>query len=276
MRMIAGTEKVIRKGIVMSKKRTDDEKNLRCYKKDKRIAWRFFLTIILLVTTNGRVSLSTENKVNVHQCLKVSSPPVIDGKLNDACWLKVKKITHFVPIAISERGLSSEQTVGYLAYDADNLYLGFKCISDDKDIVPFCEERDGEDFFGNDDNIEIFISPGLGQDYYHLAVNSAGIQYDAKGYYTLWDGDWKAAATIEDGVWFLEISLPFKMLDVDTKEDFIWRISLNRSIYSEAIYCSWCNPGSETGGYHSPSYFGYLIFGKPDTDLYKKLMKGVR
>jgi hypothetical protein len=55
--------------------------------------------------------------------IRLSAPPVIDGDLTDPCWQQAAKAERFVE-AHSSRP-TEDQTVAYLGYDDQNIYVGF-------------------------------------------------------------------------------------------------------------------------------------------------------
>lgn len=59
--------------------------------------------------------------------LRVTEPPVIDGRLEDDCWQKAQPLATF-----SERfgrGQAQSPTTAWLAYDEANFYVAYRCQS---------------------------------------------------------------------------------------------------------------------------------------------------
>jgi len=67
--------------------------------------------------------------------LRVSVPPVIDGVLDDAAWQEAQQITDFKTFFPDFGKAPSEQTLAYMAYDAENLYFAFLCHDRSPDKV---------------------------------------------------------------------------------------------------------------------------------------------
>ena len=58
-------------------------------------------------------------------CVRADAPPVIDGRLDDACWGSATRLPDFVD-KDSGRPVSV-QTQARLAWDEENLYMGIVC-----------------------------------------------------------------------------------------------------------------------------------------------------
>ena len=186
----------------------------------------FLFTFILSSNT-----LLANQIINV---VKTSSPPIIDGKLTDACWKKAQLITDF---KINETNKPSKfQTIGYVLYDDNNLYIGIKCFS--KNIKNLkCSikkgKHDGEVF--KDDCIEIMLDPTSSKnDYFHFAVNALGAKYDRfcreGGLHgnEHWNGKWKASSFIGKDYWSCEMVFPFYMFGITPDVTSAWGINLCR------------------------------------------------
>lgn len=55
---------------------------------------------------------------------KIDMPPVIDGQLTDPAWESAGVATPFV---LPDGQAADADTKGYICYDADNLYIAFRC-----------------------------------------------------------------------------------------------------------------------------------------------------
>src|SRR5688572_27545421 len=66
---------------------------------------------------------------------RITTPPVIDGVLDDAVWQQAEAITNFrqtQPVLDAE---PSERSIAYLVYDDNNLYVGFRAFDSDSSAV---------------------------------------------------------------------------------------------------------------------------------------------
>jgi len=222
------------------------------------------------------IRLEKKEEVNIRDEVKipsdiaisrVTSPPRIDGILDDECWKQATKVTMFLDTYSGKP--VSEQTIAYLGYDDENFYFAFVCQESQMNkLVANIKDRDGRVW--EDDCIEIFIDPGLfpGR-YYHFVVNSIGTQYDARIdngiFFINWGTDWEARATLDKNAWYVEVRIPFYIFDFTAKTDFHWKINLCREEKAKgelsAIFPTF-------GGFHTPERFGILTGLKTDFKKY--------
>ena len=154
--------------------------------------------------------------INTYEVAKTDAPPVLDGRLDDACWKSACVVDKFTLLGTDDDpGMA---TRALLTYDADHLYLAYDCEEPLTDkLVARAEKHDGPTW--KDDGVEIFLNPsGDRQRYVQLAINTAGILMDncadeagAKldvGY----DTGAEAKTAVEEGRWTLELRLPFSGL----------------------------------------------------------------
>ncbi|MFA6567652.1 MAG: sugar-binding protein [Victivallales bacterium] len=189
------------------------------------------------------------------QCLKISSPVVIDGKLDEPFWAQAKKAGDF---KTPGGATASVQTEVYTAYDQSYLYIAFRCHEPDmnklKADIPSGRDRNAY----NDDSVEVFLMPEPNsKDYYQFAANINDAQYDSKKADASWNIDWKSAAQKGNGEWTIEIAFPFYELPVKNAKS-PWRINFCRNRRADLK-----NPESSSwsctfGKFHNPAKFGWL------------------
>jgi hypothetical protein len=110
------------------------------------------------------------DQVAGYTALRTGVAPVIDGRLDDECWINAPRSSRFVDL-ISGAPTVHDTRVAVL-WDDDNLYVGFWVEE------PFVEatltERDS--LIYNDNDVEVFVA---GRDaYYELEVNALGTIYE--------------------------------------------------------------------------------------------------
>ena len=202
-------------------------------------------------------------------CNRAVTPPVIDGKLDDACWEEAIVAGNY--LLSGGRGLANQRTQSRVAYDGKYIY--FACLCKERCLDPALNQldkfkatirtRDSLQLFG-DDCVELFIAPGEDPaGYYHIGVNSLGVVYDSKGMSQpkSWDAEIQARGKLGHEHWTLEIAVPLASLSAQLPvAGHVWRLNLCRTERpQEELYSSWA-PVS-TKGFHSPECFGYLVFG---------------
>ena len=108
------------------------------------------------------------------QPTRIARPPDIDGGLDDDVWKTAAVITDFVQQAPLDGPAATEATEVYLAYDSQNLYLGFRLHYSDPGLIR--ANRVDRDQADQDDLISIYIDPFLDQQRaYVFDVNGYGV-----------------------------------------------------------------------------------------------------
>lgn len=196
--------------------------------------------------------------------------PVIDGQLNDDCWKKAGISTNFA--SYSGNGLSKDQTTVYTTYDKEKLYIAFRCAEPHPEkLTTTAGKRD--DPVWEDDSVELFLDTGNDHEsYFHLAVNSAGVQYDAeRGTGRLgrdWNGTWEVKTSAGADYWECEIAIPFSELKSGSpKTGTIWGFNAARNQHAANESSNWAGI---SGNAHQPSKFGELVFSEMPITAYCK------
>ncbi|MBI3920544.1 MAG: hypothetical protein HY318_03910 [Armatimonadetes bacterium] len=198
----------------------------------------------------------------VAPAVRTTAPPKIDGVLDDVCWNAATALGDFRSVHNGQP--ASEQTRCAFVWDATALYIGVTCL--ESALVPAVQKahllkanvkgRDSSVFA--DDCIEIFLSPDPSREYYQLAVNALGTQYDSRGLDSAWDGKWSCAAKLGEGNWTLEVAIPFASLGVAApSKAATWRFNLCRDEQPKGEASSLCGV---QGKFHAPEQFGSLVF----------------
>ncbi len=197
-----------------------------------------------------------------------SAPPVIDGKLEDVCWLNTSAITPFVSIH-GDYG-QQQQTQVFVTYDRNNVYIGFKCFDIHLDPVlnklhmvsAKVDKRDAAVF--TDDSVEIFLAPFPDHPdrYYQIAVNCAGTIYDEAlpdpG--LSWNGALEVGTYRNEKHWNLEVKIPLKDIGVtNLNAGDTWRVNFCRNRPSDETtrHSAW---SPTFGSFHDFHKFGFLKF----------------
>jgi len=160
---------------------------------------------------------------------RIDAPPVMDGKLDDACWGQATVLGDFHVMRSEDQPAPTEAR---LCQDGVWLYLSFDCVDPDPDaIVARRLTRDGP--VHEDDSVEIFISPySTGAIYYHFLLSVTNMRAEQQGRTTgtpnrSWDPGWRSATSIGDDGWLAEVAIPICALG-STSGDH-WLINLCRN-----------------------------------------------
>lgn len=202
---------------------------------------------------------------------RVSTPPQIDGVMDDDCWRHSLQLPPF----LLSHGIeaATEQTQAQLAWDENQIYIFLECFESILDPVlqqqaAFKATQTAHDSnVFEDDSVEVFLQPSPEQAvYYHIAANSLGTVYDARcpepgAYETDWDSGAQIGTRVGDKSWTVEMAIPRQSLTEGAlAPDEHWRVNLCRSEKPAGEYSCW----SPTGGpFHTPERFGLVAFGPP-------------
>jgi hypothetical protein len=148
---------------------------------------------------------------------KISSPPIINGNIEEDTWRKEGKAGGF----IARDRAATEQTEVFCSYDMDNLYLAVRCHESAIDSVKAtCAKNSGSVW--EDDCTEFFLQGNDPDIFYQIAVNPAGIINEKAGRMSNESGDyWASGAFAAAAVhrdrkcWEAEIRLPRQALKLD-------------------------------------------------------------
>lgn len=194
------------------------------------------------------------------QMPRVSTPPLIDGKLDDPTWNRATRI----PLLYNNLGdLAAQPTSVYLAYDERNVYVGYQCWEPQmSELKATVTEHDGSVF--TDDSVEVFLIPGAETgDYYQFALNTLGTKYDSLVYDGSFNPDWQVAVSTETEYWRAEIAIPFSALNHAVPTDgTVWRANFGRNrllqmAADKAQNMCW---SPTYGSFHTPARFGDIVF----------------
>ena len=164
---------------------------------------------------------------------RAETRPVVDGKLDDACWRNARPITAFRTYPGGDP--SALRTEGRVCYDDAGLYVGMTC-SLAKGAKPVGTMKPHDSYVFRDDLVEIMVDPGRSQStYYQFCINAFGAKFDTARsgggarQDSAWDGQWVAKATQEPGSYSVEVAIPFHSLGVTPKVGTEWGLNLTRT-----------------------------------------------
>ncbi len=239
----------------------------------------FALTGVFASDTNDTHSLPAPEHVVIP---RLNGKISIDGNLDETVWKKAIVLQPFYKNDGS--GKEREHTRVRLWYNQEALYLGWTC--EDVDIQATFTNRDSK--FWEEEVVEFFVTPSALTNYFELQWNPLGGVFDAiisnkldgSGISKSFEGDWsftaksmKSAVKLvgtpnnsrdKDKYWQVEVMIPFSDLQLSApKPGDVWRgnfYRFNRTTGLPVEELSW-SP-TRLPGFHQPSRFGFLEFGK--------------
>jgi hypothetical protein len=183
------------------------------------------------------------------QALKITTPPRIDGRLDDASWKGAAEISAFKQREPDEGADASEPTRVRILYDQANLYIGAELADGDATAIRASEQR-RDNTLESDDTFAVLLDTYLdNRNAFVFRVNPRGTRFDAlvrnesRFYYSDWDEQWTAAAVITDTGWSVEIAIPFKVLRFRSAATQTWGLNFERVIKRKNEMAYWAGWG---------------------------------
>ena len=169
------------------------------------------------------------------RAVRVTTPPDIDGVLDEPFWDEIEPITDFRQRVPVDGGEPTERTEARIAYDRDNLYFGFKLFDSEPDkIIRTILEREGKVPY--DDRVAIGLDTfNDDRNGYVFGMNAYGTQED--GQFTdegpvswVWESVYYSEGRITDEGWELEVAIPFTTIRFPRTESVVMGLVLYRRI----------------------------------------------
>lgn len=221
------------------------------------------ISILIYLTLNQKV-ISQVSYPNEIEALRIDYRIELDGKLNEDCWSKVKKISNFTQREINNGQAPTEKTEVGICFNNDYLYIGVWCYDKEPDkIITKSMKRDFAYWEG--DNFEVLIDTyNDHRNGYLFVSNPSGgradilITKNGDGYNDDWNGVWDVVANINEQGWFLEFEIPFTSLKFNDNNEQVWGINFERNIRRKREQLLWQN-WSRDNFFEMVSGAGHLI-----------------
>ncbi len=194
--------------------------------------------------------------------LHTAAPPVLDGRLDDQCWVDATPSGDFY-LRHGDGDAPSQETLVRVCYDAKHLYVAFECFEDDMGNLSAAVAHRDADELGEDDMAVLAL------DTYHderssyvFACTALGTEKDfhtsecGRSQDVGWDAVWSVATGREEDRWTAEFSIPFSELRYSAGDEMVWGVDFRRSERPHREFSSWSNPDGPT---LDPSCYGDLI-----------------
>lgn len=224
-------------------------------------------TVVLLLVTIVAFAQENDTIPRKHMTItRITTPPVIDGKLDDAAWEGASVATNFIErTPVNGRVIpDSLATEVKIVYDDLGIYFGafMKDPEPDK-ILKELTERDG---IGNDDFFFILLN-GYNdrQQSLEFVVTAAGVQWDSRmtndNEDESWNAVWYSSVSINDNGWVAEMFIPYSQLRFPKKEIQTWGLNMEREFRRARTRYSWSHIDNTKGSF---SIYDGVIHGIKD------------
>jgi len=181
--------------------------------------------------------------------LRVTSAPVIDGRLDDAAWTQLPASDAFTQRFPDDGRPPSAPTHLKVAYDDDSVYFAIEC-EQSAQIVARLTRRDRD---VADDRVSIDIDTGHDRrSAFHFQVSAAGVLVDGLRYEDTelsvdWDDIWEAEVTRTSTGWAAEIRIPLRILRLRAGVD-TWGFQVRRWTGRTGEIDEWAYAPRDAGG----------------------------
>ena len=188
----------------------------------------------------------------------VDEPPVIDGVLDDDAWAFGAVISDLHQVTPEEFAAPSEDSIIYVVYTKDALYVGARFMDKEPDKVRALTLRQGDWTWG-EDTITVMIDPlNQGRNGYAFDLTVGGLRNQAlyenvTSQNWSWQGIWHGESRIDEYGWVAEIEIPFKTISFDPSND-VWGLNVGRYIGRKTEQIGWTSQNRDM----NPASFGEM------------------
>lgn len=201
---------------------------------------------------------------NAGKLAEDATPPVIDGRVNEAVWQTVEPFTNFTQQDPFEGAPASEKTEIRLMLGKGMLYISMVCFDSDPSKIIVSQARRDASLSETDSVVMVLDTFNDNQNAFVFGTNPLGIEYDGQvaregqssgistqggggggtqrggisAFNPNWDGDWTVKAQVTDRGWEAEMAIPLKTLRYETGTNMTWGFNVLRNIRhkNEQVY----------------------------------------
>ncbi len=165
------------------------------------------------------------------RAMRIATPPVLDGKLDDAVWKAAPAATGFTQSFPQSGQQPSEPTSARVLYDDRVLYVGIECTQKHAKIVQALGRRDR---WVESDSVSVSLDSRRDRTTaFELSINAAGVLSDSIRYNDTdsssdWDEVWEGRAAITASGWSAELAIPLRALRFDKLPVQDWGLQIRR------------------------------------------------
>jgi hypothetical protein len=207
------------------------------------VAFTLSATMWLGGAAPALAAITGENVDKAMHAVRTTTPPTIDGRLDDVAWQAATPDDRFVQMEPQNGRPASERTEVRIVYDDHAIYVGIRCHDREPDrIVSRLTRRDRQ--------IEAdWIAIGFDSRHEHASayafmLNAAGVQsdlllYDDTNASTDWDAVWDGAVARDAGGWSAEFRIPLSVLRFSSAPEQVWGFNVERYISRKKENLTW-------------------------------------
>lgn len=197
-------------------------------------------------------SMRAQGEKQSLRIVKTTTPPKIDGILDDEAWLTAEIATDFTQFR-PEMGI--RDTIGIksivkVTYDDNAIYFGAYLHDDPSKIMNQLTTRDN---FGQTDFFGIVLNPNNdAQNDTEFFIFPSGTQADAIANPSIgkdfgWNAVWESKVNIVSDGWIVEVKIPYSALRFSNQSIQTWGLQFHRHFRRDRTQYTW-NPLDITKG----------------------------
>ncbi|MDB4965191.1 MAG: hypothetical protein JWN44_880 [Myxococcales bacterium] len=217
------------------------------------------LAVVLLTAAHAFAQRVSDDREKRWAATRTTTPPKIDGKLDDPAWMAVRADARFTQNFPNEGQEPSQRTELRVLFDDTALYIAVRAFDDNPGgIVERLTRRDRDT---DADKVQVEISSKNDRiTAYHFDVNVSGVLVDGVRfndveYSSDWDGLWLGATSRDAGGWTAELMIPLKTLRYEGhRTEFGFQV--RRTIQRTGEVDEWAHTPRSVRG--ECSYYGVL------------------
>ena len=195
--------------------------------------------------------------LSVATAFRVSTPPTVDGFLDDAVWWQATPMSDFIQREPQDGESATESTEVRVIFDDEALYIGVWALDSNPAGIIVGEQIRDYDVAESDNVILIFDTYNDEQNGFVFGTTPSGIEYDGQvanegqgagrffgggfnprrrfqsgsgaGFNKNWDGSWMVATSEDQLGWYAEFRIPFSTLRYGS-ENTSWGFNVARRV----------------------------------------------
>jgi hypothetical protein len=195
--------------------------------------------LLLALAVAGSVAAQVPEGVGPVRAVRLASPIVIDGRLEETVWKGAPSVTRFTQRDPVEGAVPSESTWVWVAFDDRALYVAARLWDSRPDSIVAPLVR--RDVSTASDRFFLYLDTYHdGRSGYYFGINAAGVLMDGTLFNDIqsdasWDGVWDARVRRE-GVggsgpgWTCEFRIPISQMRSRAGAEQVWGINFKRCI----------------------------------------------
>lgn len=209
---------------------------------------RYLLLAALIVATSSPVHAQEGAQRPVLRASFTTTPPVIDGRLDDDVWHGAAVATGFLQTSPNAGRPASHESEARVLYDGAAVYVALRMYDSAPDSIA-AELRRRDDIGGFSDWVHVTLgSYGDERTAFRFSVNPRGVQADAFIYDDVrsdaaWDAVWQVATRIDSLGWTAEYRIPLSQLRYSPPRNgdtvYAWEANFHRDIARLDESSSW-------------------------------------